>query len=742
MNLKSLNIINFGIFRNLKLAFGPGLNLIFGPNESGKTTIVDAIVLGLLSRSSKKTGVLKGIPRFVKDRYGSEISLQIVAEHDAEELTFPAPENFQDRWGVGWDELRAIFISREGDLELAKGDPREFQQWWDGLKGKLLGFEEEPKQVLKKIAAEAGLTEKLGLKVDQQRRITDIHEKLGWYRGNEERVRSQRTLEISHRDLQLERERLTQEVKRAKNGLRKAKLIRAKEIYQQMKAAQVELREKHGRYAEADLSEWKSLHEELKKEEALLDQLHKQRDREEQKHKETETEATQFIKQAGILGAKLGRAVGKEAELDEAVRREEMGHYRGVPVWAPWMSWALAALSLILGLALTASLLAIGGILVVAAICLTYFFHRGTRKREQLRREQEMFLRWGREIGLETSSLGELQEKIEDLRQKKAQLEGQQAQLQDHLSKTMNDLKSFTEQEKAKLEVTEKIRSKIRDLREKVGLSDLEELQNLVKSKKELESNVEKKYKSELRVLLGPDEASWPDQLEDLKALEDVQPLKDERTVDQLSKALEKRRNQQAATYQELTELKENIKAEFKVQKPEEVIWKVDDLRQELRELEILRRAGKKVNQIFERLLQRSDTILGEIIGGETVCEGFQRVTGGKYRTVTMENLALRVTDARGQQWDFPSLSTGTKDQLLTVLRLALAEKRLRGKGFLIFDEALVTSDRARLREQMEMLGRLTQEGWQILFMTAQDEVRQEAERLEGQGVDVQLLDL
>jgi len=53
-----------------------------------------------------------------------------------------------------------------------------------------------------------------------------------------------------------------------------------------------------------------------------------------------------------------------------------------------------------------------------------------------------------------------------------------------------------------------------------------------------------------------------------------------------------------------------------------------------------------------------------------------------------------------------------------------------------------VNSDRTRLREQMQMLGRLTRDGWQILFLTAQDEVRQEAEQLVGMGVPVKLFDL
>jgi uncharacterized protein YhaN len=161
-----------------------------------------------------------------------------------------------------------------------------------------------------------------------------------------------------------------------------------------------------------------------------------------------------------------------------------------------------------------------------------------------------------------------------------------------------------------------------------------------------------------------------------------------------------------------------------------------------LKELEVLERAGDQVREIFDQLLQKSDGILDEIITGESVCRGFQQVTGNKYQAVAMEDLVLMVTDKDGQQWNFANLSTGTRDQLLTVLRLALAEKLLHEKGFFIFDDPLVSSDRTRLREQMEILGHLTREGWQILFLTAQDEVRQEAERLTDQGVDVLLLDL
>jgi GTPase SAR1 family protein len=116
MNLKSLFLGNFGLFRGRLIEFGPAFNLVFGPNESGKTTLVDAIVISLLARTQKQGGGLKSLPRslgHLKDRYGSDLSLQSVVSHNGRDLEFPAPENFQDLWDLGWDELRAMFIARE-----------------------------------------------------------------------------------------------------------------------------------------------------------------------------------------------------------------------------------------------------------------------------------------------------------------------------------------------------------------------------------------------------------------------------------------------------------------------------------------------------------------------------------------------------------------------------------------------------------------------------------------------------
>jgi len=48
MKLHRLRVQNFAAIREVEIAFGPGLNILYGPNDLGKSTLADAIRLALL----------------------------------------------------------------------------------------------------------------------------------------------------------------------------------------------------------------------------------------------------------------------------------------------------------------------------------------------------------------------------------------------------------------------------------------------------------------------------------------------------------------------------------------------------------------------------------------------------------------------------------------------------------------------------------------------------------------------
>jgi exonuclease SbcC len=75
-------------------------------------------------------------------------------------------------------------------------------------------------------------------------------------------------------------------------------------------------------------------------------------------------------------------------------------------------------------------------------------------------------------------------------------------------------------------------------------------------------------------------------------------------------------------------------------------------------------------------------------------------------------------------------LSAGTYDQLYLTIRLGLGEQLLKGnKGFFIMDDPFVKSDMDRLKKQIKLLKKISKTGWQIIYFTAKEEVKELFER-------------
>ncbi len=104
----------------------------------------------------------------------------------------------------------------------------------------------------------------------------------------------------------------------------------------------------------------------------------------------------------------------------------------------------------------------------------------------------------------------------------------------------------------------------------------------------------------------------------------------------------------------------------------------------------------------------------------------FEALTDGRYTAVDYDPDAetLTVTTADGTDRPVHQLSRGTRDQLYFAARRSLASQLLRdGTGFLLLDDPFLAADSERLRNGFETLQRLTEEGWQIVYLTAKAEV-------------------
>jgi DNA repair exonuclease SbcCD ATPase subunit len=99
-----LNLVNFKVFKQQEIIFSPGTTAVFGPNGSGKTSILEAIEFGLFRMVTRKE---KKVPR-----------LEDLINHDGKraivELDFTAPINQR--------EYRVIRTIHPGEKTETKAD--------------------------------------------------------------------------------------------------------------------------------------------------------------------------------------------------------------------------------------------------------------------------------------------------------------------------------------------------------------------------------------------------------------------------------------------------------------------------------------------------------------------------------------------------------------------------------------------------------------------------------------------
>ena len=103
MQIRELHIDGFGIFRNTVIKeFYPGINVIFGPNEFGKTTLLEFIRKTLFG-FKKKTGDFNNYTPIHGGKHGGKIVCQLANQS---EVTI-------SRFALNREGKPILFLSRE-----------------------------------------------------------------------------------------------------------------------------------------------------------------------------------------------------------------------------------------------------------------------------------------------------------------------------------------------------------------------------------------------------------------------------------------------------------------------------------------------------------------------------------------------------------------------------------------------------------------------------------------------------
>ncbi|MFB6115520.1 MAG: ATP-binding protein [Candidatus Nanohalobium sp.] len=141
--------------------------------------------------------------------------------------------------------------------------------------------------------------------------------------------------------------------------------------------------------------------------------------------------------------------------------------------------------------------------------------------------------------------------------------------------------------------------------------------------------------------------------------------------------------------------------------------------------------ASKNAIKVLEEMEQEEEDEFNRIFNeGSYAVEMFREATGGNYIDINYDKSSqkLEVERKDGRTLNPEGLSQGTYDLLYMAVRLKLAREILGGPGFLVLDNAFVHSDSERIDRELEFLQKLEDEGWQIIYFTFRDDVREKLE--------------
>jgi DNA repair protein SbcC/Rad50 len=150
------------------------------------------------------------------------------------------------------------------------------------------------------------------------------------------------------------------------------------------------------------------------------------------------------------------------------------------------------------------------------------------------------------------------------------------------------------------------------------------------------------------------------------------------------------------------------------------------------------------VIRLLEKIEQKEKAKVTQLFGEDSVIsQDFAEITNQKYDQVVFDQLnsQIKVRLTSNQQFcSADKLSAGSYDQLYFAIRLGLGQKLLgEEQGFFILDDPFLKSDQKRLKKQLDMLMNFAKKGWQIVYFSAKDEVKEYVQDKAKQIIQVNL---
>jgi DNA repair protein SbcC/Rad50 len=736
-------------------------NLVYGPNEEGKTLTIDALLKILFGGKGFRD--LKGIRRVDETPDG----YLVIGGQDQTETKLPEAGAFPELYGISASEFRNIFLIRDSDLAIAAEG-----EFYRGVTGRLTGMRSaEIEAIIGRLLDLGRITPGGDFQNTVPEKLKDSYKKAHLLLEGVETLLAELQAEDFNR---FEEELADLEIRRAGHAelLNRYSLADSRERFEKGRHALDRLQEALAerrtleRFSQDDYETWQRI-------ESGLDHLRDNLDR-----LEKEITGNRKILEKALDERKAGKLAYRKAEQDRNRVLEKvepvLGEYDREQTWLEGRevltgSPAFKAAAIFSALAFLISLA--GSIFspslwlyLIAAVSLAASAYTGWRLFSYLSRKSRLaeirtrLYAEAEKLGLPSGSVSEIRAGIgaagnrltleaERLQEAEKEVEWQQ--------KEENRLKSEDEQIVRRIRDDENSISRIS---RSAGVESLDQYAAGLSRKQELNSEAD----GQKRILGSHFERGggtlseeqqirfWEEKVESLSSYAAAAPeikydqkavevLKEEQAeleglIKDLTEKLAERNDQLRDIEKELnTLITEEGSGRLPCQTTVDLEAAEKMLRQWILEREREKESALAAIEIFREIEAEEEEKVTALFGTESpVSSNFASITGGRYPQVSFDSRenAIKVLRSDNVELEAYQLSGGTYDQLYFAIRLALGEKLLEGdKGFFILDDPFIKADPHRLRTLFEMLFDICRDGWQIIYFSSKGEVREALEQ-------------
>ncbi|OGL43993.1 MAG: hypothetical protein A2161_21030 [Candidatus Schekmanbacteria bacterium RBG_13_48_7] len=696
------------------------LNIFWGPNESGKTMIVDALLDGLF-RITRIKGLFPGITR-----NNAVFKGEILLEENDKKFSLSPGQGLPEFFGFPPFSADKIFCVRAG-ISSMPGD----MDWWLYLKENISGLKGGTNPIANIIRDEVGLTPKNNWIDDEDRKlakkIADLEQNIVLIGSNREKAYQLLLLDQDISQTQISLDDLSGIQKNFQDIQRGNRYARVIDLMEQenKKRNSINGLEK---IQENDLEEWINLDQETRKLETENIQIEKTIRETERNIVESKNQidfCTQFL--ANWQSSRGNTFPEMEAKINHIQSLED-----GLKFWKKtWLQGAvlgtiLFAMAVIIYYTLLFRPHRWEQYFVIAFICgiITFFYWFSLLDRvETLKKLKDevhsLALSW--KFFKINVPLNEL---MKTVREEAESIDKRLAAEKTAISTNTEYLQKLESQSKNNQSTLVKLGDKIRFLRNRSGVSSLSEFQ----SKFELKKNAQ----LELSVLSDQinKELETKGREEWDAALADLEPYKQFQQVELPSKYTEIK--EQIHTLekklQKLLAQEAELKGYFEkwgLKSPEQVWEWTVNLVKEIEMLEQTRSTAIEAINVLTKLELDREKFFATILtrGENSPARLFETVTNKTYKNIFLKNGELFVETQEGTIVPTMLLSTGTREQLSFCLRLAIAQKMMLRTSFLILDDPFLFCDSDRLETLLSMIETIVRKGWQILYFTHDERI-------------------